>query len=70
MTIDELLERIHSDLPDNWQIGVDFYGGGGFDFFLYDSDGVRRGCGELMECGSLIESVDLAISIAREKHDA
>ena len=67
MTLDELLERIASDLPSNWRIGVDFYGGGGFDFFLCDSDGVRRGCGELMECGSLIESVDLAILIARRE---
>ena len=48
MTLAELLERIKSDLPDNWMIGVDFYGGGGFDFFLYDSDGVRRGCDGLM----------------------
>ncbi len=67
MTLDELLDRIKSDLPDNWMVGVDFYGGGGFDFFLYDSDGVSRGCGELMECKSLTESIDLAISIARRE---
>ena len=65
MTLDELLDRIERDLPDNWQIGLDFYGGGGFDFFLFDSDGVRRGCGELMECKSLTESIDLAILIAK-----
>ena len=67
MTLAELLERIKSDLSDNWMIGVDFYGGGGFDFFLYDSDGVRRGCDGLMECKSLTESIDLAISIARRE---
>ena len=67
MTLAELLERIKSDLPDNWMIGVDFYGGGGFDFFLFDSYGVQRGYQELRQCESLTESIDLAISIARRE---
>lgn len=65
MTLDELLERVASDLPSNWQIGVDFYGGGGFDFSLFDSDGVQRGYQDLRQCESLTESVESAISIAR-----
>ena len=65
MTLDELLDRINSELPDNWQITVDFYGGGGFDFGLFDSDGVQRGYQEMRNCKSLTESIDLAISIAR-----
>ena len=65
MTLDELLDRIERDLPDNWQISVDFFGGGGFDFYLFDSEGNRRGCDELTQCKSLTESIDLAISIAR-----
>ena len=67
MTLAELLERIKSDLPDNWQISVDFYGGGCFDFALFDSDGVQRGYQELRQCESLTESIDLAISIARRE---
>ena len=67
MTLAELLERIKSDLPDNWMIGVDFYGGGCFDFALFDSDGVQRGYQELRQCESLTESIDLAISIARRE---
>ena len=65
MTLDELLERTSRDLPDNWQISMDFYGGGGFDFSLFDSDGVQRGYQDLRQCESLTESVELAISIAR-----
>ncbi len=67
MTLGELLERTSRDLPDNWQISVDFYGGGCFDFALFDSDGVQRGYQELRQCESLTESIDLAISIARRE---
>ena len=67
MTLAELLDRMESDLPDNWQISVDFYGGGCFDFALFDSDGVQRGYQELRQCESLTESIDLAISIARRR---
>jgi len=67
VTLGELLERTSRDLPDNWQISVDFYGGGGCEVTLIDPDGDRVGYDELMECGSPEESIDLAISIARRE---
>ena len=41
MTLGELLERTSRYLPDNWQISVDFYDGGGCEVTLIDQDGDR-----------------------------